>query len=75
MEMKNYIDKDDLKGKFVSYFDKDSSYRTHEVMSVSGNTLTVRNVVGTRCRIHPDKQRIMGRQFRKLGLQPIKWRR
>lgn len=66
------IDKTNLKGKYVTYLDKDGKYRSHKVIKITGNTLTVKDVLGARHRIHPDKNKIFGRQL-KNKLVEIKW--
>ena len=64
--------KDQLKGKFVTYLDKQSKYRTHKVIKVTGLTLTVKNALGERHRIHPKTTLIFGRQM-KHEIIPIEW--
>ena len=59
------IPKDKLQGEFVTYLDKQSKYRTHKVTKVNGLTLTVRDVLGERHRIHPKTTLIFGRQMKK----------
>lgn len=66
------IKKTELIGKYVSYI-LNGSYRTHKVVRVSGNTLTVMDAVGVKHRIHPKTTKILGRQFPKRGLEPIEW--
>lgn len=66
------IPKDKLKGKHITYLDKNGSYRTHKVVRVTGKTLTVKNVLGVRYRIHPNKFKIFGRQ-RKKEIEEIIW--
>jgi len=66
------VHKDKLKGKFVTYLDKQGKYRTHKVVKVAGLTLTVRNALGERHRIHPKTHLIFGRQMRK-EIIPIQW--
>lgn len=66
------IHKDKLKGKFVTYLDRQSKYRTHKVTKVTGLTLTVVNVLGEKHRIHPKKTLIFGRQM-KREIIPIEW--
>ena len=58
------IPKDNLKGKFVTYLDKQGKYRTHKVVKINGLTLTVKNVLNERTRIHPKKNLIFGRQMK-----------
>ena len=65
------ISKRQLKNKFVTYRDKDDKIRTEKVIKVTGNYLTVRNAVKTKHRIYKD--RVLGRQFRKRGIEEIKW--
>ena len=67
------IEKDNLLGKFVTYVDRDGKTRTNKVVRIVGNTLTVQNVVKTRHRVCKD--RVLGRQFRRRGLEEIKWRK
>lgn len=64
--------KDKLKGKFVTYLDKNSSYRTHKVVKITGLTLTVIDATGEKQRIHPKKNKIFGRQL-KNKIEEIKW--
>jgi hypothetical protein len=65
------INKLDLKGKYVSYTDKDWKFRTHKVVRITGNTLTVKDILGKRTRVHKDK--IIGRQLKKK-VQSIEWK-
>jgi len=66
------IDKNDLKGKYVTYLDKDAKYRTHKVTKITGKTLTVKDALGVKTRIHPKDTKIFGRQ-RKHDLEEINW--
>jgi len=66
------IPKDKLKGKHITYLDKNGQYRTHKVVRVTGKTLTVMDVLGVRHRIHPDKFKILGRQTKK-EIEEIVW--
>lgn len=66
------ISKDKLKGKYVTYLDKNGKYRTHKVVRVTGRVLTVNDVLGVRHRIHPDRFKIFGRQ-RKKEIEEIIW--
>jgi len=66
------IEKDKLKGKYITYLDKDGKYRTNKVVKITGNTLTVKNVLGERTRIHPDKIHIFGVQHKK-DIEGITW--
>jgi len=58
------IPKQDLKGKKVSFRDKDGKYRICRVYKINGNTLTVGTVYKKMRlhweRIHPDKNEIFG---------------
>ena len=73
MMLKRYkMHKDQLKGKFVTYLDKDGKYRSHKVIKVSGLTLTVKDCLGVRHRIHPKKNKIFGRQL-KNKMEEIEW--
>ena len=72
------ISKADLKNKYVSYIDKDGKFRTERVVKVYSSHVTVRHIVKIKkvwrfpkTRIHKDK--ILGRQYRKKGLEQIKW--
>ena len=72
-------DKNKLKGKWVSYYDKvgarkePNGQREGKVIKIVGKTLTVQNAVGERKRIHPDKYKILGVYFRKK-LEEIEWK-
>jgi hypothetical protein len=66
------IDKDKLKGKYVTYLDKNGKYRTHKVVRVTGRTLTVKDVLDVKHRIHPNKFKIFGVQ-RKKEIEGIVW--
>ena len=66
------IHKDKLKGRFVTYLDRDSKYRTHKVVKVTGKTLTVQDALGVRHRIHPKRNKIFGRQLKKT-MEEIEW--
>jgi len=65
------INKKNLKNKYVTYTDKDSKLRTERVTKITGNTLTVVNAVKVKHRIKKDH--VLGRQFRKKGLEDIQW--
>jgi len=72
------IDKKDLKGKFVSYKDKEGKFRTERVVKVYSSHVTVRHIIKIKkvwkfpkTRVHKDK--VLGRQLRKKGLETIKW--
>jgi len=65
------IPKHELKGRFVSYLDPDGKQRTEKVIRVTGNILTVRNVIGRRRRVK--HTRVLGRMIRNK-LEEIQWR-
>lgn len=74
------IDKDNLKGKHVSYRAKDGSHRTHKVIKIDGLLLTVIDATGSKTRIHPNKNKnekygvkIFGRQL-KRSIEEINWK-
>ncbi len=62
--------KDKLKGKWMSYMF--NGQREGKVIRINGNTLTVKNAIGERKRIHPKKLRIIGVYFRHK-LEDIEW--
>jgi len=66
------INKDKLKGKYVTFYDKHHAQRTQKVVAVNGRTLTVKDAVGTKTRIHPSKNKIVGRQL-KRKIEEIEW--
>ena len=66
------IDKAKLKGKYIMFFDKWSKQRVQKVIKITGRTVTVQDVVGTRMRLHPDKHKIVGVYYRKKVVA-IKW--
>lgn len=65
------IHKNDLKGKYVTYWDNSSKQRIGKVSKVSGSHITVKDALGSRRRIHKD--RVLGRQYPKKGLEQIDW--
>lgn len=67
------IQKSQLKGKYVRFRDKDGKIRTQRVIRVSGNYLTVISVTKVKARIYKDQ--VIGREFRKRGLESINWER
>jgi hypothetical protein len=73
------IPKKDLKNKYVTYRDKDGKIRTERVVKVTGNYLTVRHIItiNGKTRKFPKhriyKDRVIGRQRPKLGLEEILW--
>jgi len=66
------IDKNDLKGKYVTFVDKNGAWRTQKVVKITGNFLTVINAVKVKKRVH--LKRIIGRQFPKRGIEKINWK-
>ena len=66
------ISKNDLKGKYVTYRDKNGATRTWKVRKIVGNYLTITDALNVRRRIH--LKDVLGRQFRKRGLEPIEWK-
>jgi len=73
------ISKKQLKGKHVTYRDRDGKFRTERVVRVAGNYLTVRTTRKIKRlwkfpkrRIY--KNQVLGHQRRKLGLEPINWK-
>jgi len=67
------IHKNKLKGKYVQYRDGQGATRTNKVVKITGNILTVKDVVGVRRRIKKDC--VFGRCFPRRGLEEIKWSR
>lgn len=65
------IQKQELKGRFVSYLDPDGKQRTEKVIRVTGNTLTIRNVLGRRRRVK--HTRVLGRYRKNKPLEIILW--
>ena len=65
------INKNDLKGKYIRYTDKDGKTRTDRVVKIVGNVLTVKNAVGIKCRV--PKSQVIGREYRRRGLETIVW--
>ena len=63
--------KNKLKGKYISYFD--FGQREGKVIKIIGNTLTIKNAIGEKKRVHPGKFKILGVYFRKK-LEPIEWK-
>ncbi len=49
------IHKDDLKGKYVEYRDRQGAFRIGKVQRVIGNTLTIANVLKQKERVHLDQ--------------------
>ena len=69
----NLINKRKLRGKHITFIDKDGKMRSEKVVRITGNTLTVKNKVNRKMRIHPDKNKILGRQL-KNKIQEIEWK-
>jgi len=74
------IHKDKLKGKYVTYIDKEASFRTHKVTNIVGRVLTVKDAYGTKRRIKDGMKcrngntiKILGRQ-KKKEIEEIKWK-
>ena len=65
------INKNKLIGKWVSYFY--NGRREGKVVKITGKTLTVKNAVGEKKRIHPNKYTILGVYYRKM-LEDIDWK-
>ena len=65
------ISKNSLKGKYIDYLDRDQKFRSEKVVRITGNVLTVVNAVGRRARVKKDM--VLGRRFRKKGLEEIEW--
>jgi hypothetical protein len=78
--METMISKQELKGKYVSYQDKNGKHRLCKVYRISGKTLTVGIVKQIKQkryrlhweRIHPDKNTIFGVYVRKKIVE-IDW--
>lgn len=65
------IPKKNLLGKYVTFRDRDEKIRTGKVVRIVGNYLTVMNAVKVKHRIYKD--RVIGRQFPKRGMEEIRW--
>lgn len=73
------ISKNDLKGKYVTFIDKNGARRTQRVIRVNGNYLTVRHIITIngktmkfkKHRMYKDK--VIGRQRPKRDLEEIRW--
>jgi len=66
------INKNNLKGKYITYKDKNGAVRTNKVVKITGNVLTVKDAVDTKRRVK--KESVFGRCFRKRGLEEIEWK-
>lgn len=62
------INKNNLKGKYVAFIDRDSQFRVSEVVKIVGRFLTIKDVLNRKKRINLDT--VLGRQLKKK-LQPI----
>jgi len=72
------IRKKNLKGKYITYKDKDGKFRTEKVIKVYPSHVTVRHIIKIKKvwrlpKTRVKKDRVIGRQFRKSGLEKIKW--
>lgn len=73
------IHKDKLKGKYITYIDKEASFRTHKVTKITGRVLTVMDATGQKWRIKDGMRcrngntiKILGRQL-KNKIEEIQW--
>ena len=57
------LHRDECLNKYIEYRDKNGATRTGKVVKISGNTMTVKNAVGVKERVTPDK--IHGVYYRK----------
>ena len=71
MHIVSMIPKTELVGKYVTFVDRDSKWRTEKVVRQRGNWLTVRNALKVKHRVHKDK--VIGRQYPKKGREEIRW--
>ena len=71
MHYSSMLQKKDLIGKFVTFLDRDSKWRTNKVVKVYSSYVTVKDVVGVKRRVH--KNNVICRQFRKRGTEDIEW--
>lgn len=62
------ISKNNLKGKYVAFIDRDCKFRVNKVVKIVGRFLTVKDVFNRKKRINLDN--VLGRQLKKK-LQPI----
>lgn len=75
------INKKELKGKFITFIDKDGKFRTQKVIKIYGNYLTVRTTIKIKNKLYKSPRRriyknnVIGRQFEKKGLEEIKWKK
>ena len=65
------IHKNNLKGKYVTFKDKEFKYRTQKVIKITGLMLTVVDVLGMKTRIHPYKYKESRGKERKFGVKII----
>jgi hypothetical protein len=54
MKLKNVI------GKYIYFIDRNKAWRISKAISVSGNTITVVDAVGSKERLHPTTNKIFG---------------
>lgn len=66
------MNKGELLGKYIEFYDKNHAQRTQRVIKIVGKTLTVIDALGTRTRIHPDKNKVLGVWHYKK-LRQIEW--
>jgi len=66
------MNKNNILGKYIEFYDKNHAQRTQKVVSINGKTLTVSDATGKRIRIHPDKNKILGVWHYKK-LHQIEW--
>lgn len=67
------IAKENLKGKYITYKDKNGATRTNRVVRIHGNMLTVIDAVKVKRRVK--KEKVVGRCFPKKGLEDILWKK
>ena len=63
------IKKEELKGKYVQYQDKDGKYRVDKVIKIIGRTLTLKNCLDQKTRVNLDY--VNGMVWHKNKLRPI----
>ena len=57
------IHRDQCKGKFIQYLDKDGKTRIEKCVKITGNYMTLKNIIGKRTRVHA--KQIQGVYYRK----------
>jgi hypothetical protein len=66
------IKKNELKGKYVEYIDRDGMFRIAKVAKISGSWLSLKRIDWKKHeRVHKDK--VLGRMRPKLGKEEIEW--